>query len=209
MQEEYGPIIKLPPILGRPGLTFVMDPDDIELLFRIEGPWPTRRTIETLVHYRKEVRPDIFKHDGLINEKGEIWYKMRMIVNPILLKPETVNEYIPVADEIATEFIDRIKRLRDKNNETPAYFRFELNKWALETVASLSLDKRLHILNCTKDDQVNKASSLIRAVDDMFLLTYNLEVKPSFWKYVATKDYKKLMKAYDVLTLYERFFFGN
>lgn len=57
--------------------------------------------------------------------------KMRSAVSPIMLKPSTVNAYTPVVDEIAIEFCDRIKNLRDSNMELPAKFLYELNKWSL------------------------------------------------------------------------------
>lgn len=88
------------------------------------------RGISTFDHYRKNLRPDVFKDmGGLLSEQGETWGKMRTIVNPIMLKPATANAYIPVIDTIAREFIDRIKTLRDDKQEMPANFGYELNKW--------------------------------------------------------------------------------
>lgn len=143
---------------------------------------------------------------GLLNEQDEAWGKMRSTVSPILLKPATVNAYIPVVDEIAIEFCDRIKTLRNDKNELPPNFFFELNKWALETVASIAVDQRLHILDGKKDDKNSKASQLIKAVDDFFTLSYELEMLPNLWRYMKTAKYKQLMEVFDVMTEYEIFF---
>ncbi|XP_031617812.1 cytochrome P450 CYP12A2-like [Contarinia nasturtii] len=201
IRDEYGPISKIPKMLGNEEILLITDPVDFELLFRNEGQWPNRRGISTFDHYRKEVRPDLFKNQGgLLNEQGEQWGKLRSTVNPIMLKPATVNAYIPGVDTIAVEFCDHIKTLRDDKNELPANFMYELNKWALETVASIAVDQRLHILDSQKSDQTNKASQLIKAVDDFFTLSFELEMKPNLWRYMKTSKYKQLMNVFDTMT---------
>lgn len=203
-KEEYGDVVKLPAMLGKPELLMTFDPNDSELIFRNEGVWPERLTIETFTHYRKKLRPDVFKNTGgLLSEQGESWSKMRTIVNPIMLKPSTVNAYVPGVDEIAIEFCDRIKTLRDHQNELPANFLYELNKWSLESIASIALDQRLHILSGIKGDRDSKASQLIEAVDKFFELSFDLEISPSLWRYVSTPKYKRLMKVFDTMTEYE------
>lgn len=128
--EEYGSILKMPGILGNKEIIMVTDPNDFETIFRTEGMWPHRRGMETFNYYRKNIRPDVYKNmGGLISESGEPWAKMRSAVSPIMLKPSIVNAYMPVVDEIAIEFCDRIKNLRDNNLELPAKFLYELNKW--------------------------------------------------------------------------------
>lgn len=201
IKQEFGPISKLPGLLGNKEILLITEPSDFELVFRNEGTWPRRRGISTFDHYRKDVRPEMFKHfGGLLNDQDEPWAKMRSIVSPILLKPATVNAYIPVVDEIATEFCDRLKTLRDDKNELPSNFLYELNKWALETVASIAVNQRLHILGGKKDDVNSKASQLIKAVDDFFVLTFQLEMMPNLWRYMSTPKYKQLMKVFDDLT---------
>jgi len=43
--------------------------------------------------------------------------------------------------------------LLDENNETPANFGHEINKWALESIGVIALDTRLGILNETEDSK--------------------------------------------------------
>jgi hypothetical protein len=40
------------------------DVNDAEKLFRMEGIYPYRRAIDTLTHYRKNIRPDIYGEYG-------------------------------------------------------------------------------------------------------------------------------------------------
>lgn len=68
-QEDYGDLIRFPGILGRKDTVMTYRPDDFEKLFRTEGTWPNRRGLDTFVHYRKNVRPDVFKGvGGLVTE---------------------------------------------------------------------------------------------------------------------------------------------
>lgn len=188
-------------MLGNNDVVFVTDPIDFETLFRNEGVWPFRRGISTFEHYRKHIRPDIFKNmGGLISEQGEPWQKMRSIVSPIMLKPATVNAYIPVVDEIATEFCEQIKTMRNDKNEMPANFLAELNKWSLESISSIALNQRLHLLGPGSNVPNDQAMQLIKAVDDFFVLSYDLEMMPPIWRYVETPQYKKLMKVFDTMT---------
>lgn len=115
------------------------------------------------------------------------------------LKPTIVNAYTPGVDEITIEFCDRIKKLRDSNNELPAKFLYELNKWSLESIASIAVNQRLHILDDQKDDD-SPARKLIKSVDDFFTLSYQLEMLPSLWRYIATPKYKELMQTFDTMT---------
>lgn len=201
IRSEYGQIAKLPGLLGNKGIILIYDADDFEQMFRNEGIWPNRRGIATFDIYRKKVRPEIFKNlGGLITDQGESWSRTRSIVSPILLKPSIVNAYIPLVDGIANEFVTRIKSLRDENFETPANFGCELNKWALESISAIALDQRLNIMSDEDNVTNSKSRELIEAVDEFFRLSFELELKPSLWRYFETPKYKQLMKCFDKMT---------
>lgn len=58
--KEYGKIVKLSGLMGRPDLLFVYDPDEIEKVYREEGPTPYRPSMPCLVKYKSVVRKDFF-----------------------------------------------------------------------------------------------------------------------------------------------------
>lgn len=68
----------------------------------------------------------------MLSEQGEEWAKMRSTVNPAMLPPKTVKKYISHVDEVA--FIQLAIQSRDANNEMPAHFGHEINKWSLESI---------------------------------------------------------------------------
>lgn len=58
--KEYGKIVKLSGLVGRPDLLFVYDADEIEKVYRSEGPTPFRPSMPCLVKYKSVVRKDFF-----------------------------------------------------------------------------------------------------------------------------------------------------
>lgn len=197
LHEEYGSVIRLPGMFGRRDIIFTFDPKDFEKVYRTEGIWPERRGLETFAYYRKKVRPELFKDmGGLISEQGKQWSDLRSKVNPVMLQPKTVKSYIPPVDEVACEFLAQTIEKRDANNELPADFGYQLNKWALESIGVIALDQRLGVLS--ENDPT--AKRLTKSVRDFFRLSYELEVLPSIWKYVSTPKFKQLMRTFDNMT---------
>lgn len=202
MINEYGPLVRIPAMLSSKEKVMITDPDDFELAFRTEGIYPNRRLFVTNYHYRTEVAPEKFHNvPGLVGQ-GEAWGKIRTAVNPVMLKPSTINHYIPASDHITLEFIERLKSLRDKNDEVPPDFISEVSKWAMETVSNIAFDTRLNVMGRKAGDPSTRATQFIEMVDRYFRLSYQLELKPSLWRYVATPDYKEAMKTLDAITEY-------
>ncbi|KAG5678463.1 hypothetical protein PVAND_008135 [Polypedilum vanderplanki] len=199
MNKEYGTMVKFPEVLGRRGMVCSYNVEDVEKLFRHEGQTPYRRTLETLHHYRKKYRPEVYEeYGGLFTEQGESWYKMRTIANPVLLQPKTIKQYIPQVDDVSKEFIKMIVQKLDANNECPENFSDYLNLWSLESIANISLDRRLGIVSGNYQDEM--AERLIKSIRQFFVEVYEFEVNMSVWKYYETKAFKNLMNLYDELT---------
>lgn len=60
LYNMYGSIVKLTGLVGRPDLLFVYNADEIEKVYRHEGPAPLRPSMPCLVKYKSEVRKDFF-----------------------------------------------------------------------------------------------------------------------------------------------------
>lgn len=60
------------------------------------------------------------------------------------MQPKIANMYIPKIDEVADDFVENIRRLSksNPNGEMPEDFKNELNKFTLESVGLIALDKR-------------------------------------------------------------------
>lgn len=77
--------------------------------------------------------------------QGENWFKFRTVVNPVLMQPRVTVQYVSNMDLVAQEFVENMKKmaLKDPNRQMPKDFENELNKWALESISLIAIDKRL------------------------------------------------------------------
>lgn len=161
LRDEYGPLAKLPGLLGKQDMVFTTDPKHFETILATQGNWPVRRAFQVFTHYCKDVRPDLFKGmAGILNDQGEPWYKLRKEINPLMQSPKTVRTYMPAVDEVARDFVSRMGDLRDEKGEMPDNFMDELGAWALEAVGLMALDRRLGALR--SDRSGDEAKRLIK-----------------------------------------------
>ncbi|XP_037921267.1 cytochrome P450 CYP12A2-like isoform X1 [Hermetia illucens] len=198
-RREYGDLYKFPSIFGSQGFVATNKPEDFQTIFRTEGHWPDRTELKTIVYYRTKIRPDIFgKYSGLANSQGKEWGDFRSAVNPAMMHPKNTKIYIPKVDEVATDFVNRIHQIRDpKTKEAPENFSNDLNRWALEAVSVIAMDTRLGLLH---DKHDKRSAKLIQGAKDAFKLSFDLEFKPSLWKFFSTPQFKKLIEALDAVT---------
>jgi len=90
-----------------------------------------------------------------------------------------------------------LKKIKDDNQYLEDNFLFEVNKWSLESVALVGLGARL---GCLTDELTpeHPASKLMQCAKDILTTSFELEMMPNPWKYIATPAFKKLMRTYDM-----------
>lgn len=225
-KKDFGDIVRIPGFMGRSDTVLTYDPAMVELVFRTEGPLPVRRGLESFNYYRKKVRPEIFGDvGGLLSEDGDKWWAIRSKANPVLLQPKTVKMYIEKVDQVAQEFITKIRQMRDAESlEMRDKFGHELNRWALESIGVIALDERLGALWDTGTSQEGKQVIEVRTkytircrecewtvynncnhfvfqlVKEFFVLSYELDVSLSIWKYYKTPKFNRMMWVFDQMT---------
>lgn len=148
--------MKFPGMLGQSDTLMSFDPKAYEMVYRTETTWPVRRALEIFNLYRKKLRPDVFgETSGLIFDQGETWYKMRQTVNPVMLKPNAVNSYVPLVDDVTKDFVGKMKGMLDRNSETPSDFLNEMALWAVESIGAIALDRRFGAFDESRSDDAN------------------------------------------------------
>nr|AIW79956.1 cytochrome P450 CYP301B1 [Nilaparvata lugens] len=199
LHREYGDIVKISNMLGRPDMVFLFDPRDIETIFRSEEKLPHRPSMPSLNYYKHVMRKDYFGEDaGVIAVHGENWYKFRRKVQQPLMQPKTAQLYIPSIEESADTFVERIRNIRDQNLEVPDDFLNEIHKWGLESIAKVALNVRL---GCFDDKMADDSDTqqLIDAIDTFFSNVGNLELKIPFWRLFNTPTWNKYVNALDTI----------
>ncbi|EDW83217.1 uncharacterized protein Dwil_GK22742 [Drosophila willistoni] len=197
MREDYGDIFYMPALFGRRAILTTHNPKDFEVVFRHEGVWPNRPGSDTLRYHRETHSKEFFQGiEGLMPTQGKNWGDFRTIVNPVLMQPKNVRLYYKKMSLVNQEFVERIKAIRDAQTlEAPDNFIEHINRWTLESVSVVALDKQLGLLKGSCTDE--KVLLLFKSLDDFFDITADLEIKPSLWRYLNTPKLKQLMKAFD------------
>lgn len=109
ISKELGAIFKLNLAGNRQIVT--INADDAKTLILNEGKYPYRPTFPALVHYRTRR----FNTIGITPGNGVEWYKFRSGVTS-LLNPSVFAKYQKRHSEIAVDFVDYIKTIRNEKN---------------------------------------------------------------------------------------------
>ncbi|XP_073816990.1 cytochrome P450 CYP12A2 [Musca autumnalis] len=199
-KREFGPIVFLKGIFGKPDFVITSNPHDFEKAFHNQGIWPMRPGMEYLSYHRQVHRKDIFNGvEGLLGSQGEAWGSFRSVVNPVLMQPKNVHLYFNKMSQVNKEFMERIRQIRDPQTlEVPDNFEEEINRWTLESVSVVALDKQLGLINKNRDDPTPKR--LFKALTEFFEASAALEFQPSIWKYIKTPTFKKAIRSLDEIT---------
>ncbi|XP_011314941.1 cytochrome P450 CYP12A2-like [Fopius arisanus] len=199
LKKQYGDVVKLEGIPGRRACIFLFNAEDCEKMYRVEGARPMRVAIQTMTKYRQR-NSHLYKGKyGLVASQGEAWYNFRKNVNQHMMSPRSIKPHVVQVDEVASDFITRIRKLRDvKTLKLPTTFNNEMNKWALESICVIALDERL---GCLNDNLASDSDPqrMINAIHKMFALFYQLEVLPSLWRVFETRKLKKLFGVLDLI----------
>ncbi|KAL6258762.1 hypothetical protein P5V15_010710 [Pogonomyrmex californicus] len=192
--DEYGKIVRLGGLMGRPDLLFVYDADEIEKVYRQEGPTPFRPAMPCLVHYKSVVRKDFFGDlPGVVGVHGEAWKEFRTRVQKPVLQPKTVRKYITPIEVVTEDFIRRIEEITNDDGELPGDFDNEIHKWALECIGRVALDVRLGCLGETLSSD-SEPQKIIDAAKFALRNVASLELKAPYWRYIPTPLWSRYVR---------------
>ncbi|XP_043642708.1 probable cytochrome P450 12d1 proximal, mitochondrial [Drosophila teissieri] len=194
MRKRYGDIYIMPGMFGRRDWVTTFSTKDIEVVFRNEGIWPHRDSLDSIVYFRKHVRPDVYGEiPGLVASQGEAWGKLRSALNPIFMQPRGLRMYYEPLSNINNEFIERIKEIRDpKTLEVPEDFTDEICRLVFESLSLVAFDRQMGMIRKNRDNA--DAWTLFQTSRDIFRLTFELDIQPSMWKIVSTPTYRRMMR---------------
>ncbi|KAL0100910.1 hypothetical protein PUN28_019351 [Cardiocondyla obscurior] len=200
LHNKYGNIVKLDGLHKTQLRIFLFCPDLCKDMYRLQGNLPVRISFEPLHYYRLN-REHIYNGQyGLTTSQGEAWRDFRSKVNPHMMRPETAKMHIPQMYEISSEFVDKMRGLRDSETlELPNNFMNELCKWSLELQCSIALNYRL---GCLKPNLVadSEPQIMINCLNEVFDLVYRMETLPSLWQVYETRNLKKLFNVLDTIS---------
>ncbi|XP_033153362.1 probable cytochrome P450 12d1 proximal, mitochondrial [Drosophila mauritiana] len=197
MRNRYGDIFIMPGMFGRKDWVTTFSTKDIETVFRSEGTWPERDFFPSITYFRTHKRPDVYGESvGLISAQAESWGKMRSAVNPIFMQPKGLKTYYEPLSNINNEFIERIKEIRDdKTLEVPDDFMEEISRLVFESLGLVAFDRPMGLISRNRDNP--DALTLFQNTKQTFRYAFELDIKPSMWKFISTPTFRKMMRLLD------------
>ncbi|XP_017038766.1 probable cytochrome P450 12d1 proximal, mitochondrial [Drosophila ficusphila] len=137
LRKRYGDIFILPGMFGRPDWVTTFSTKDIETVFRNEGIWPVRDTFESLVYFRKHVRPDVYGEvQGLTSSQNEEWGKL-LDFQPSMWKVVSTPTYRKMMKALNGSLDVALKLLKESQDD------LEKRRQAGEKINSNSMMERL------------------------------------------------------------------
>lgn len=190
-KKKYGPIWKSS--FGELSVINVADSDMIEEVLRQEGKYPIRAYMPHWREYR-ELRGHAY---GPLCETGQEWNHMRSILNPKLLKPKEVSNYSPAINEVVTDFMTRMRWLRQTQGGGVMVYDIstQLYNFAFEGICTVLFETRMGCLEETIPEETQK---FIASVFEMFYCSALILFFPkALWKYIPI--WERFIAAWDYI----------
>uniref|UniRef100_F7BHU7 Uncharacterized protein n=1 Tax=Ciona intestinalis TaxID=7719 RepID=F7BHU7_CIOIN len=170
-------------------MVFTSSPQNTEIMFRNEERCPFRDPLGPVAKIRDERN----EYHGLTNSNGEDWWRVRQIVNQHFLQNTAVWKYAEAHRNVSKDFLKFIDRNMDEKNEVPNFGK-ALNRWSFEGAGVFTLKRRL-VIGSLKIKDKKTTFLIIHFFVWVFVENVWLARALPFWKYVNTKDMKKLRQA--------------
>ena len=185
----------------------IADPSDVAKVFRSEPKYPERFRSPILDYYR-EIRQKI---PGVFFANGAEWYRHRSVLSKRMLRPKQVGDYASAFNEIITDFIQRVRTIREPSGALRENEILELDnelfKWSFESVAEMLFDKRF---GCLEREVDKDAQAFISAVQGFLLNVVTVGLLPNwFYKIYETQQFKGFVENFDAMYNYAELFIAK
>ncbi|KAM5280710.1 cytochrome P450 11B2, mitochondrial-like [Ctenodactylus gundi] len=195
--QELGPIFRYD--VGRTQTVSVVLPQDAERLHQAESLHPSRMHPEPWVAYREHRG----QRRGVFLLNGPEWRSDRLRLNPSVLSPKAVRNFLPMVDEVARDFSEALKE-KMQQNARGGSLTLDLGpsilNYTIEASNFALFGERLGLLgHSPSSDSLN----FINALKVMFKSTVQLMFLPSklsWW--TSAHVWKEHFEAWDYISEY-------
>ncbi|KAA0185220.1 Cytochrome P450 CYP3219A1, partial [Hyalella azteca] len=199
LYEKYGPVVRED--LGPTTIVHIFDPMDIDKIYKST----TVPHIAPLLQTAKEYKMKKGASQGIGNTNGAEWERLRKAVNKFTLRPQFVNRYIPVQDDVAREAVSLLhKRLLKDDGSVPLLEQL-LDRVVTESLHRIVLGSGLGSLDPQRQSADDLAITLAFSNKRIFELSTHLKLSTGLYRKFPTLKSKKLWQLNDLLygTLHE------
>ncbi|KAK7862549.1 hypothetical protein R5R35_009018 [Gryllus longicercus] len=194
MFDKYGPVVRLQGIFGG-DIVFVARPELIETVYKEEGKYPLRSALDSLEKYRSEHRKQSIA--GPFVMFGPDWESLRSKLEVPFT--QSVGHFGSQLEAIGDDFMSNLKTLLNRQEETPENFHTEIFKWAFESVALVTLGKRMQLVGHQKLLPGSVGLNLLDAITKASNSLRRCESGLQLWRFVKTPAWKDLVSACETI----------
>lgn len=191
--RKYGPVVKLQGPLGAQ-VVLICRPEHIAKVYEQEGKYPIRSTLDSVEKCRNQTRKS---SGGPYNLNGAEWEEMRKAIEEPLTK--SGEKYFSAVQDAATLFVKRIQAVLNRQNEVDDSLMLEINKWSLECLCQITLDKSLGFLHADNTIHSSETNRLLKAVIEATDAACKCESGFQLWRFMNTPSSTALAQACDVI----------
>nr|CAI5818008.1 unnamed protein product [Callosobruchus analis] len=185
----YGPVVRLHGAFGS-DVVLLSKPEYACAVFQSEGQYPIRSCLESVQKYRLDCRK--YQQIGPFLMYGAEWERLRRAMEE-QLKDSVAKQY-EVIDIICDDFVERIKVLRNPQEEMPNDFLKEIFKWSLECLCSVTLNRRFGFLDTYGLSPTSDAGIILQGLTGATQAIRKCEYGFHLWKFLETPAWKSLVK---------------
>ncbi|XP_076979919.1 cholesterol side-chain cleavage enzyme, mitochondrial [Tamandua tetradactyla] len=191
--QKYGPIYREK--LGTLDSIFIIDPEDVAILFNSEGPNPERYLVPPWIAYHQHYNRPI----GVLFKNSRAWKKDRVALNQEVMALEAIQNFVPLLEAVAKDFISVLHR-RIKQQGSGKFsgdISDDLFRFAFESISNVIFGERLGVLEEMVDPE---AQQFIDAVYKMFHTSVPmLSFPPDLFRLLRTKTWRDHVAAWDTI----------
>ncbi|XP_006866552.1 PREDICTED: cholesterol side-chain cleavage enzyme, mitochondrial-like [Chrysochloris asiatica] len=191
--QKFGPIYREK--LGNLDSIFIINPEDVGLLFKSEGPTPERLLVSPWVAYHQHYNKPI----GILFKKSEDWKRERITLNQELMALEATKNFIPLLDAVSQDFVSLLHRRINQQGlgKYSGPIIDDLFRFAFESITNVIFGERLGMLQEIVDPE---AQRFINAVYKMFQTsTPMLNFPPDLFRLLRTKTWRDHAASWEVI----------
>ncbi|XP_012603699.1 cholesterol side-chain cleavage enzyme, mitochondrial isoform X2 [Microcebus murinus] len=191
--QKYGPIFREK--LGTVESVYIIDPEDVAVLFNSEGPNPERYLIPPWVTYHQQYQRPL----GVLLKSSGAWKTDRLALNQEMMAPETRKNFVPLLDAVSQDFISVLRRrIERQGSETfSGDINEDLFRFAFESITHVIFGERLGMMEDIVDPE---AQEFIDAIYKMFHTSVPLlTLPPDLFRLLKAKTWRDHVAAWDVI----------
>ncbi len=185
--KQYGPIVK-EHLGSKSVLISLFNIKDIENVVQAEGKFPVRPFMEGFAAVSEAMGRGT-PQPGVSH--GEEWRKQRSFLQKLLLRPQTVSQYLTAQEIVASDLASVIALRRDQNSEVPNLLDY-LERYAFEAVGMVCFNKRMGMF----DESPVEGTPGQRCIDAAKSIFAAMPIMLGRWDLVKMGIYKKQWKTF-------------